>query len=108
MEYMFQKDFPAILTDGIGNLHTVSSSGCPSVKVASTTCPQICPRSIAMYLLTITTIASTYLCAVLQSLLRGDETHLAVALACHQDHALGLDAADLARCKIGKDAYLLA
>ena len=48
------------------------------------------------------------LSTVAESFLRCDETHLAVVLASHQDHSLGLDATDLAWSKVGKDTYLLS
>ena len=50
----------------------------------------------------------SYFRSVAESLLRSDETHLTVVLTSHEDHSLGLDATDLARCKIGEDADLLA
>ena len=50
----------------------------------------------------------SYFCSVAESLCRSNEPHLAIILASHEDHSFGLDAADLARCEIGKDAYLLA
>ena len=46
--------------------------------------------------------------AVSDDFLRGDEAHLAVALLGHQDHALGLDAADGAGGEVREDADLLA
>ena len=49
----------------------------------------------------------TYFRAVVQDFLRGDEAHLAVTLARHKYHTLGLDAAYLARCKVGQYANLL-
>ena len=50
----------------------------------------------------------SYFSTVTKSLLRCDESHLTVILTSHKDHSLGLDAADLARCEVGKDTYLLA
>ena len=50
----------------------------------------------------------SYFGSVAECLLRSDETHLSVILASHEDHTLRLDATDLARSKVRKDAYLLA
>ena len=46
--------------------------------------------------------------SVAEFLLGSHDTHLAVRLLCHQYHALGLYAADLAGSQVGQDAYLLA
>ena len=46
--------------------------------------------------------------AVHDRFLRGDEAHFAVALLGHQDHTLGLDAADGAGSEVREDADLLA
>ena len=51
---------------------------------------------------------SAYLRSVRQSLLRSDEAHLAVTLTGHEDHALGLYAADLPWLEIRQNAYLAA
>lgn len=46
--------------------------------------------------------------AVVQGLGRRDETHFAVTLAGHQNHALGLDAENRTRLQVREDADLLA
>ena len=50
----------------------------------------------------------TDFCSVAESFLWSDETHLAVVLTSHEDHALRLDTTNLAWCEVGKDTDLLA
>lgn len=48
------------------------------------------------------------LSTVVERLGRGDETHLAVTLTCHENHTLRLDAENSTRLQVGENTNLLA